>query len=156
MVEQAMSAVSGRRILIVEDEYIIAADLAQLLEGLGVTVIGPVGSVADALALLAGEPAIDAAVLDVTLGTEKIFPVADALRARGVPFVFATGYDAWIIPPPMRTPRASRSRSIRARLHASSQITAQASPCAARPPFADAWLERRKRPVRQCTYSASD
>ncbi|WP_363352448.1 response regulator [Methylocystis echinoides] len=99
MVEQAMSAVSGRRILIVEDEYIIAADLAQLLEGLGVTVIGPVGSVADALALLAGEPAIDAAVLDVTLGTEKIFPVADALRARGVPFVFATGYDAWIIPP---------------------------------------------------------
>jgi CheY-like chemotaxis protein len=98
MVEQAMSALSGRRIFIVEDEYIIAADLAQLLEGLGVTVIGPAGSVADALALLAGEPAIDAAVLDVTLGTEKIFPVADALRARGVPFVFATGYDAWIIP----------------------------------------------------------
>lgn len=98
MGERIGSAMSGRRILIVEDEYIIAADLAQSLEELGVTVIGPAGSVADALTLMAGEPAIDAAVLDVTLGAEKITPVADALRARGVPFIFATGYDAWIIP----------------------------------------------------------
>lgn len=98
MGERIWSAMSGRRILIVEDEYIIAADLAQSLEDLGVMVIGPAGSVADALALMADQPAIDAAVLDVTLGAEKITPVADALRARGVPFVFATGYDAWIIP----------------------------------------------------------
>lgn len=98
MGERIGSAMRGRRILIVEDEYIIAADLAQSLEDLGVMVIGPAGSVADALALMADQPAIDAAVLDVTLGAEKITPVADALRARGVPFVFATGYDAWIIP----------------------------------------------------------
>lgn len=98
MLEQAMSALSGRRILIVEDEYLIAADLTQLLEGFGVTVIGPAGSVVDALALMADEPAIDGAVLDIMLGSEKTFLVADALQARGVPFVFATGYDDWTIP----------------------------------------------------------
>ncbi|MCQ4190789.1 response regulator [Methylocystis suflitae] len=90
MAERTADTLSGRRILIVEDEYIIAADLAQLLEGLGAKV-GPAGSVADALALIARQPAIDVALLDVTLGSEKIFPVADVLQARGVAFVFATG-----------------------------------------------------------------
>ena len=98
MAERTADTLSGRRILIVEDEYIIAADLAQSLEGLGAKLIGPAGSVADALALIARERAIDVAVLDVTLGSEKIFPVADVLQARGVAFVFATGHDAWIVP----------------------------------------------------------
>lgn len=88
----------GRRVLVVEDEYLIASDLAMLLQDLGATVIGPVGSVTEALALLADEPALDAAILDINLRTEKVFPVADALRKRGVPFVFATGYDHWVVP----------------------------------------------------------
>jgi CheY-like chemotaxis protein len=99
MADGASSTLSGRRILVVEDEYMIASDLAQSLTDLGVAVVGPAGSVADAVALVAGDPALDAAVLDVNLGTEKVFPVADALQARGVPFVFATGYDDRVLPP---------------------------------------------------------
>jgi CheY-like chemotaxis protein len=83
---------------VVEDEYMIAVDLARALEDLGATVIGPAASVADALALVAGESALDLAILDVNLGVEKVFPVADDLRARGVPFIFATGYDQWLVP----------------------------------------------------------
>jgi CheY-like chemotaxis protein len=98
MAEGGENELIGRRILVVEDEYIIAADLAQSLEDLGASVLGPAGTVADALALVAGEPALDAAVLDINLGSEKVFPVADALQARGVPFVFASGYDVWMVP----------------------------------------------------------
>ncbi|HYI06219.1 MAG TPA: response regulator [Reyranella sp.] len=91
-------ALRGRRILIVEDEYIVALDLAQSFEQIGAAVVGPVGSVASALALLSEETALDMAVLDINLGREKVFLVADALRARGLPFVFASGYDASSIP----------------------------------------------------------
>jgi len=96
--DEKPDALRGRSILIVEDEYMIATDTAQSVEQLGAAVIGPVGSVAEALALAASAPTIDAAVLDVNLRGEKVFPVADALRARGVPFVLATGYDEWVIP----------------------------------------------------------
>jgi CheY-like chemotaxis protein len=98
MADEQSNALSGRSILVVEDEYLIAADLVRSLEELGVAVVGPAASVADALALVAGEPKLDAAVLDVNLGAEKVFPVVDALRERGVFFVFATGYDHWLIP----------------------------------------------------------
>lgn len=91
-------ALRGRRALIVEDEYLIAFDLARTLEDLGVGVVGPARSVADALALIATEAKIDAAVLDINLGGEKAYPIADALLTRRVPFVFVTGYDSWIIP----------------------------------------------------------
>ena len=60
--------------------------------------IGPVPSVADALRLLATEEGIDGAVLDMNLRGEKAYPVADALRERGVPFVLATGYEQWALP----------------------------------------------------------
>jgi CheY-like chemotaxis protein len=115
MIERGASTLSGRRILVVEDDYMIAADLALSLQGLGVSVIGPAGSVDDALALAASGPAPDAAVLDVNLGVEKVFPVADALRAQGVPFVFATGYDDWLIPDAYRgTPRFDKPVDVRA------------------------------------------
>jgi CheY-like chemotaxis protein len=97
MAEQG-STLRGRQILIVEDEYMIAADLARSLKDLGVSVLGPARSVADALAIIQKEEVVDAAVLDVDLGVEKVFAVADALRQRGVPFVFATGYDHWLMP----------------------------------------------------------
>jgi len=98
MAEGETSALSGRRVLVVEDDYLIADDLARSLEQLGATILGPTGSVKGALALLARGEAIDAAVLDINLGAEKVFPVADALIKEGVPFVFATGYDHWIVP----------------------------------------------------------
>jgi len=89
----------GRRLLVVEDEYMIATDLARSLEGLGVEVIGPVGSVEDALELVESDgDRLDGAVLDINLRGERVYPVADALVARGVPFVFTTGYDALVIP----------------------------------------------------------
>jgi DNA-binding NtrC family response regulator len=89
----------GRHLLIVEDEYIIASDLAQSLEECGAEVIGPAGSVKDALELVerTGEH-IDGAVLDVNLRNEPVYPVADALVAHGLPFVFTTGYDTVAIP----------------------------------------------------------
>jgi CheY-like chemotaxis protein len=94
-----VAQLKGRRLLVVEDEYLIAADIAAFLEGLGVEVAGPAGSVAEALAVLQSEvDQLDGAVLDVNLGREHVYPVADLLRARGIPFVFTTGYDATAIP----------------------------------------------------------
>ena len=98
MVELQPDALRGRRILVVEDEYMVAADLARALEDRGVDVIGPVGSIEDALELLGAEDRIDGAVLDINLRGERAYPIADALRERKVPFIFATGYDAWSIP----------------------------------------------------------
>lgn len=115
MDETEASDLKNRRVLVVEDEYIIAADLAASLEERGVTVIGPANSVVDALSLLEREPAPDAAVLDVNLGREKVYPVADALWERGVPFVFATGYDDFVVPDRyVGVPRCEKPIDIRA------------------------------------------
>lgn len=89
---------AGLRLLLVEDEYLIALYLAELLEEQGARVLGPAGCVSDALALIDREPDIDAAILDVNLAGEAVFPVADALRARHVPFAFASGYDPSLMP----------------------------------------------------------
>lgn len=83
---------SGKRILAVEDEYMLAQDLALFLEQLGATVVGPVGTVQAALGLATRET-LDAAVLDVNLHNQPVYPVADVLIERGIPIVFATGYD---------------------------------------------------------------
>jgi CheY-like chemotaxis protein len=85
------NALKGARILIVEDEM-MAASLAEIVLGdSGCVIVGPAASVEQGLALVQNEP-IDAAVLDINLGGEPVFPIADALAARGVPFVFVTGY----------------------------------------------------------------
>ena len=99
MAEQEAAILLGRRLLIVEDDYMIAIDLARELEDRGAEIAGLAGSVEDAKTLIDAQgDRIDGAVLDVNLGAERVYPVADALTARGVPFVFATGYDPWIIP----------------------------------------------------------
>jgi CheY-like chemotaxis protein len=90
-------ALTYQRVLIVEDEYFIADDMAQALTKLGAQVVGPVPSTEKALALLTEEP-VDAAILDINLKGQMVYPVADALREQGVPFVFATGYDAEGVP----------------------------------------------------------
>jgi CheY-like chemotaxis protein len=86
-----MHTLSGRRVLLVEDEAIIALDFAALLTDLGAVVVGPAHSVANALELL-NEGKIDCAVLDVNLDGEPVYPVARALETRGIPFVFVTAY----------------------------------------------------------------
>jgi CheY-like chemotaxis protein len=91
-------ALSGRRVLVVEDEYFLADDLAQALRKLGAEILGPVPTRDSALALLSSEASVDVAVLDINLKGQAVFPVADALIARGVPFVFATGYDQSAVP----------------------------------------------------------
>ncbi|MGI4765360.1 MAG: response regulator [Janthinobacterium lividum] len=94
-----MSLLAERRILLAEDEYFIMQDLRSCLETLGVTVVGPVPSVAEALALIEAGAAVDAAVLDVNLRGEKVYPVADALSSRGIPYVFSTGYSDGMLDP---------------------------------------------------------
>lgn len=87
----------NRRILLVEDDYLIAYGMQHELQDLGMHVVGPAASVKDALVLLDSEP-VDGAILDVNLNDEKVFPVAEALVAIGVPFAFTTGYSASDLP----------------------------------------------------------
>jgi CheY-like chemotaxis protein len=86
------SPCSGRRVLLVEDEMLVVWLLEDMLADLGCTVVGPASSVNQALAMIDAE-VIDVAVVDVNLNGQMSYPVADALAARGVPFVFSTGYD---------------------------------------------------------------
>lgn len=95
MAEQTLD---GRRVLVVEDEYLLADDLSNALMQTGAEVLGPVPSVEQAMSLIGTEDRIDAAVLDVNLRGDMVFPVADALAARGVAFAFATGYDRATLP----------------------------------------------------------
>ena len=88
-----LSSLIGRRILVVEDDFVLADDLHDELKAQGVEVLGPVATVTAALRLLRDGALPDQAILDVNLGGEMVFPVADALRGRGVPFVFITEYD---------------------------------------------------------------
>jgi CheY-like chemotaxis protein len=99
MPEAVPAGIEGRRLLIVEDEYLIAFDLAHDLENLGLEVVGPAGSVEDALKLVERDgDRLDAALLDINLGDRPVYPVANALAERGIPFAFTTGYDAVAIP----------------------------------------------------------
>jgi PAS domain S-box-containing protein len=90
--------VSGNRILLVEDEALVAMMMRDSLVELGFSVVGPFDRAADALACAADEP-LDAAILDVNLGGDLVYPVAERLARRDVPFVFVTGYDAENIDP---------------------------------------------------------
>ncbi len=89
---------SGRRILVVEDDYFAAQEMSEAVVNAGGSVVGPVASVEEALELVARTEPVDAAILDINLGGSKVFPVAQALRDQGIAIVFVTGYDDWIIP----------------------------------------------------------
>lgn len=88
---------TGRRILVVEDSPMIATVLDDMLRDLGCMVVGPVGNVAIAVEL-AGRETIDAAIIDVNIRGGKVFPAADALAARDIPFLLASGYADWSMP----------------------------------------------------------
>ncbi|HYH23310.1 MAG TPA: response regulator [Azospirillum sp.] len=89
----AEEGLNGLRLLLVEDEAMVAMMLEDMLGDFGCEIVGPAASVAAALEL-AGHEGLDGAILDVNVGGEPIYPVAEALVARGVPFVFTTGYGA--------------------------------------------------------------
>lgn len=100
---------SGRRVLIVEDEALVAMLLEAILEDMGCTTV-VAATVEDGLAITAGQEPLDAALLDVNVAGRQVFPVAQALKDRGVPFVFSTGYgesglsDAWRGHPTVQKP----------------------------------------------------
>jgi CheY-like chemotaxis protein len=85
-----MRGQSRRRVLVVEDNALIALELESTLLDRGVTVVGPFASVAAALPSVGN--GLDGAVLDINLGDEDVFPVADALTDAGIPFLFLTGH----------------------------------------------------------------
>jgi CheY-like chemotaxis protein len=82
---------AGKRVLLVEDEGLIASMVADMLEDLGAEVVGPAASIAEGVAL-AETSGLSAAVLDINIRGDSIDPVAERLTARGIPFLFATGY----------------------------------------------------------------
>jgi CheY-like chemotaxis protein len=93
----ARSSLSHRRILIVEDEGIVAWALADSIAARGAIVVGPASTVGQALALIASDDSFDAALLDMNLGGIIADPVADRLVACGIPFVFISGYGQGVV-----------------------------------------------------------
>jgi len=84
------------RILVVEDEMMIAMLMEDLLKSYGYEVVGPASRVENAIHLVSSE-AIDAGILDLNIADEEVYPVADALAARSIPFLFISGYKASVI-----------------------------------------------------------
>lgn len=100
---------SGLNVLVVEDMFMLAQDLAEQLIGAGCTVVGPAPTVQQALDEIDGI-ALHGAVLDVNLRGERSFPLAEHLTRDGVPFIFLTGYDsATVFPDSFRdTPKLTK------------------------------------------------
>ncbi len=101
---------AGLRVLVVEDNALVAMQMVEALTHLGCVVVGPAATIDRALALAAAEP-LDAAVLDIDLQGQPVFPAAEALAERGVPFLFATGFHEidersapWSTAPHLRKP----------------------------------------------------
>lgn len=89
---------SDRVLLVVEDEYLVAAELVEALEGRGATVVGPAPDVPRALRLLASTARVDGALLDIQLRGNRVFAIAEALRTRAIPFIFVSGLDPESLP----------------------------------------------------------
>ncbi|PBB83324.1 response regulator [Mesorhizobium sp. WSM3876] len=89
---------SGLRVLVVEDAFLIAMDLCDQLKDAGCEVIGPAATVKQALEQINGA-SLDGAVLDINLAGERSFPIAQLLTSRGVPFLFLSGYDSAAVIP---------------------------------------------------------
>ena len=89
--EPRITPLQGLRILVVEDEMMLAMLMEDLLEVFGCKLVGPAASIAHALLLISTE-AIDGAMLDLNLAGHAVYPVADELARLGIPFIFVTGY----------------------------------------------------------------
>jgi ActR/RegA family two-component response regulator len=97
MKKEQNQGLRGARILIVEDEYYLAQDLADALTHRGVDVLGPVGTVEEASEAVRRAD-FDFAVVDMNLRGDMAFPIADQLREAGIPFLIATGYNSASLP----------------------------------------------------------
>ncbi|HEY0598548.1 response regulator [Brevundimonas sp.] len=103
-------AFAGRRVLIVEDESLVAMLLETILEDMGCIPVGPAATVDEGLRMAMDGERVDAALLDVNVAGKQVFPIAQALKDRGVPFVFSTGYgegglpDEWRGQPTLQKP----------------------------------------------------
>lgn len=101
----------GRRILVVEDSPLIAIVLQDMLQDMGCSVAGPTGNLANA-AELAEREKLDAAIIDINIRGAKVFPVADLLAQRDIPFLLASGYADWTLPEHLRErPRLTKPYS---------------------------------------------
>lgn len=96
-----MSRLTGN-ILVIEDEFLIALELVDALEDRGAAIVGPVSGVKEAIEHIARVPELHGAVLDLNLRGEIGIPVADELMAKGIPFIFTSGYAAADIPEAFR------------------------------------------------------
>lgn len=92
-----MASLAGRRILLVEDELLVAMTLEDILRSEGCVIVGAIPRLEQALKAAREEP-LDAAVLDVNLAGERVDPIATALAERKIPFLFTTGYDRGMLP----------------------------------------------------------
>jgi two-component SAPR family response regulator len=99
-----MADTAGCRVLVVEDETMIAVLIEDILGAMECTIVGPVGKLETALKL-ARDETFDIAILDITIRGGKVYPVAEELIARGIPFAFASGYGDWALPPSLRDRR---------------------------------------------------
>ena len=97
------TTLAGLRVLVAEDRSLIAAKIVQILRRAGCAPVGPVATLRAGLDLTRREEVtVDAAVLDIDLRGETVYPLAEALRARGAPFLFLTGYGKPVTPAPWR------------------------------------------------------
>jgi CheY-like chemotaxis protein len=93
----ARATLTGLRVLVVEDEMLVSLLIEDILADHECIVVGPFARVSDGLAAARTLP-LDAAILDVNVGGAKVYPVADLLAARGIPFVFLSGYGQNAVP----------------------------------------------------------
>jgi DNA-binding response OmpR family regulator len=99
---------AGKRILIAEDEFLLALALEEELRSAGCLIVGPATDLDSALQAARGED-FDLALLDINLNGRMAYPVADALLRRNIPFLFLTGYGASSLPERFRRfPRCSK------------------------------------------------
>jgi CheY-like chemotaxis protein len=114
-----MSVLAGKRVLVVEDEAIIAFALEDMLGDLGCTVVGPAMHL-DEASTMAERELLDAAILDVNINDARSYPIAERLEQRGVPFIFATGYGeeglSWAGRPAELLPKPYRKEQVQAAL----------------------------------------
>ena len=119
---------AGRRVLVVEDEILVATTIECEVQGAGAEVVGPAYTLSEALEL-ANEP-IDIAVLDINLGAAKVWPVCEALDNRGVPYVFssANAFGEHAVPPPFAAaPRFDKPVRMAAMLRTLAELTSRAA-----------------------------
>ena len=105
----------GKRVLVAEDEYLLAVEMQRQLRQNFATVIGPLATVQGALSLIEEHGGIDAAMLDIRLDGETSYPVADALLGRSIPFVFSSAEASENVPARFRDfvmPKSSTMQAV--------------------------------------------